>query len=99
MRKLLGVMALAVSLCMVGTSQAQLLGFGSNNSSVVNRQSPPNKTGFIHPSNQISSPFRLRDLFPSLSGSIRNRTAIGRSNIPDPNTPEYFKAFGFKKLY
>ncbi|MFO0876904.1 MAG: hypothetical protein U0840_05990 [Gemmataceae bacterium] len=99
MRHMIWLLALGIGLVTVSQSHAQLLGFGSNNTSNTNRQSPSNQTGYVHPSNQLSSPFRLRNLFPSLSDPVRNRTPLGRSNIPDPSTPEYFKAFGYRKLY
>ncbi|MFO0841308.1 MAG: hypothetical protein U0797_02770 [Gemmataceae bacterium] len=50
------------------------------------------------PTTYVSSPFRLGNLFPSLN-PFSNRTNVGRSTIPNPNSPDYLKAFGYKKLY
>lgn len=86
----------AVGLMTAGSSHAQ--GFGTNNSSVVNRMSGANRTGNIGPNAHISSPFRLQNLFPSLN-PFANRNPVGRSNIPNPNSEDYMKMFGYKKLF
>jgi hypothetical protein len=99
MRTSIGLVALLVGLAIVSECPAQLFGFGNSRSQQKTRLSAANQTGFIGPTSYLGSPFRLRDLFPSLRSTFSNRNPVGRSTIPDPNSPEYLKAFGFKKLF
>jgi hypothetical protein len=97
MRHGVWILATVVGLTAAGQGHSQLLGFGTN-SARTSQFSGGNRTNTISPSAHVSSPFRLGDLFPSFN-PFSTRNPIGRSNIPDPNSPEYLKLFGYKKLY
>lgn len=94
MRHGVWILAAVVGLTAAGPGNAQFLGFGSNSSSATQG----NRANTISPSAHVSSSFRLGDLFPSLS-TFTTRNPIGRSNIPNTNSPEYLKLFGYKRLY
>lgn len=100
MRASIWVIGLLTILAVTGRSDAQLFaGFGTNNTPNVNRLSGGHRTGYVNPSAHLGSPFRFRNLFPNFGTIFSNRNPIGRSDIPDPNSPEYLKAFGYKRLY
>jgi hypothetical protein len=97
MRHGVWLLAAAVGLAVAGQGHAQLLGFGSN--SKRNPQfSGGNRGNTISPYANVSSQFRLGELFPSLN-LFSTRGTVGRSDIPNPNSPEYLKLFGYQKLY
>lgn len=97
MRFTVGLLATGVLMLAASYSDAQF-GFSSSNSK-PSRLSPANVTGNIGPTSYLGSTFRLRDLFPSSRSTFSNRNPVGYSVIPDPSKPEYFKAFGYKKLF
>lgn len=96
MRVVVAAIALLMGMIAVQDCQAQLLG---STGTGATRTGTANMRGTVAPSTMLGSGFRLRDLFPSFRGSVTNRNPVGYSVIPDPNTPEYFKAFGYKKLF
>jgi hypothetical protein len=98
MRITIGLAALVVGLALAGPASAQQrTGFGFSQTSNVSRLSTPQSRGYISPANFLGSGFRLRDIFGDW-GNISNRHYIGTSTIPRPDSPEYLKAFGFRRL-
>jgi hypothetical protein len=96
MRRWYCLAALVVGILAVHAS-AQTIPLGTSTTNTTSKQAakPPSRIG---PTTYLGSSFRLRDLFRSTS-PITNRHHIGSSTIPSPSSPEYLKAFGFKKLY
>lgn len=91
-----GALALLVGMITVRDCHAQFLATSGNGAT---RTGTANMRGTVAPSTALGSGFRLRDLFPSLRGAVTNRNPIGYSNIPDPGSADYFKAFGYRKLH
>jgi hypothetical protein len=92
MRQGVWLLVAGVGLAAAGQGHAQF-GMTSSNTSQFR-----GVTRTIGSNSYVGSPFRLRDLFPSLT-PVRNRGTVGSSSIPDPNSPEYLKLFGYKRLY
>lgn len=92
MRMWVWLAGLMIGLAFAEQGHAQMFGFGGNSSGNGNRSG-----GFNRSSGNVST-FRLRDLFPSIPG-FGNRPNTGRSTYPDPNSPEYLKLFGYRKLF
>lgn len=99
MRKYLWLVALALSL-----AATQQRADAQNLLTNTNRQTNASNTGISVPTSIFSTPFRLLDSFRSaLSGgsssSAPATTMPTYTSVPTPGSAEYFKAFGFKRLY
>lgn len=85
----------AVLLAAVAVSGLSAQGFGISQSSQTSRLSSPAKTGKINPNTVLGSPLRLRDFFPFFHNNY-NQHNVGQTVIPNPNSADYLKPFGYK---
>lgn len=84
--------AAVLGMAAVATDAQAQVGGSSQRTSVVNRGNSVAGGTFL------SSPFRLRNMFPSLN-LFSSRNTVGTADIPNMNSTEYLKLFGYKKLY
>jgi hypothetical protein len=93
MRAAMWTAALLVGLCLAGRASAGGVAVtGSAVSPGISNASPGvGLTSFIR------GGFGLTNLFSHYRMTAKNQLA-GPSSIPDPNTPDYFKAFGYQRL-
>jgi hypothetical protein len=64
----------------------------------TNRAVANNRTFRTGPTASTTSGFNLTNMLQRFRSRINARGSVPGSNVPNPNSPEYLKAFGFKRL-
>jgi hypothetical protein len=97
MRASIGLAGLALVLALGGTaSAANIAGFGGTPPPGMSTTPPQGAPGIGLPT-YIRNTFNLTRLFKPFQ--FYSRTQVpGGSVIPDPNSPAYLQAFGYKRL-
>jgi hypothetical protein len=97
MRKFIWLAALLAGAAIVSESPAQTQ-TSTTSTSTSSTTTSSNQPSFISPGTYLGSSFRLSDLIPSFRNPFATRAVIGSSNVPEPGSKEYFKAFGFRAV-
>jgi hypothetical protein len=97
MRASIWMAGLLAGLALAGRGHAQLFG-GMSNGSPGGLTSAVGRSNSSAPSSWLGTGFRLRDIFQRSSPPISSPQPISYTTIPDPNSPEYLQAFGFRRL-
>jgi hypothetical protein len=90
MQRFIWLAALLVVLTVTQLGSAQFVAQANNGRS--NRPTTSAASG------GLSNTFRLSNFFPNFS-SIKPTRGPVYSTLPKPGTPDYLKAFGYKRLY
>ena len=93
MRFTVWVVAIAAAASVVGSASAQ--GFAMSGRTPVRNGG---RIGLWNTPSYLSSPFRLTDFFNSFRGALLPTPTRTNQSTPNPNDPNYLKAFGYKKL-
>jgi hypothetical protein len=96
MRAWIWMAGLLVGLAVTSRGHAQLVSLLGNSGGTT--QTTTSSVGTGPPSNYLGSTFRLRNLFPSFGSLLSTRQPVTYTIVPDPNSPAYMQAFGFRAL-
>ena len=95
MRAWIWTAGLLAGLALGGQAHAQLTGtFGNSGpvgSTAANSRPNPGLTSYL-------GQFRLSNFLPRFGSILGSNQPVSYTTIPDPSTPAYLQAFGFKPL-
>ena len=95
MRAWIWTAGLLAGLALGGPAHAQLMGtFGNSQpagSAPANSRPNPGLTSYL-------GQFRLSNFMPRFGSILGSNQPVSYTTIPDPSTPAYLQAFGFKPL-